>query len=227
MAKLKHVQAARAARKCGKCGKEIAKGSPYFWWATRSPGARLGRRFDRCQSCKPRPSELIGSPFLRAMAGEAERIDDEIETFEEGHDVAALQAAIEEVAQAIREAGEEAQGSFDNMPEGLQEGETGQLLQQRAERCEEIADELEELELETIFRDNAKDLEWDGGDRPERDDDEPELDKWAETLSEDTRDEGESLEDYAERLIEAHESAINEGFEAVASAVQDINLEVE
>lgn len=55
-------------------------------------------------------------------------------------------------AETIRELGEEARGSFDNMPEGLQQGDTGQTLEQRADGCEEKADELDALadELEGL-----------------------------------------------------------------------------
>lgn len=55
-------------------------------------------------------------------------------------------------AETIRELGEEARGSFDNMPEGFQQGDTGQTLEQHADGCEEKADELMALadELEGL-----------------------------------------------------------------------------
>ena len=60
--------------------------------------------------------------------------------------------AIRAAGEAIREVGSEAQGSFDNMPEGLQQGDTGQTLENRASECERIADELDSLadELEGL-----------------------------------------------------------------------------
>ena len=53
--------------------------------------------------------------------------------------------AIRAAAEAIREIGQEAQESFDNMPEGLQQGDTGQMLENRASESETAADELDTL----------------------------------------------------------------------------------
>lgn len=57
------------------------------------------------------------------------------------------------VSEAIAALGETAQESFDAMPEGLQQGDTGQMLEERAsvasdvsERIEQYASELEELD---------------------------------------------------------------------------------
>jgi hypothetical protein len=41
--------------------------------------------------------------------------------------------------------GEQAQESFDNMPEGLQQGDTGQMLENRAQACHDAAATLEAL----------------------------------------------------------------------------------
>jgi hypothetical protein len=43
----------------------------------------------------------------------------------------------------IRELGEEQGEKFDNMPEGLQQGDTGQLLEERRDGCESWAGEIE------------------------------------------------------------------------------------
>lgn len=49
------------------------------------------------------------------------------------------------LADTIRELGEEQQGKFDNMPEGLQQGDTGQMVEARAQACEAAAGEIEEI----------------------------------------------------------------------------------
>lgn len=49
------------------------------------------------------------------------------------------------LADTIREIGEEQQGKFDNMPEGLQQGDTGQMIEQRAQACEQAASDIEEI----------------------------------------------------------------------------------
>ena len=82
-----------------------------------------------------KPSQLTNSPFKSGFlaAGEDWEASDK--------DAEAIRAA----GEAIRDVGSEAQGSFDNMPEGLQQGDTGQQLENRANECERIADELDSL----------------------------------------------------------------------------------
>ena len=50
-----------------------------------------------------------------------------------------------DIAEQFRELGQEQQDKFDNMPQGLQDGETGQMIQARAEGCEAAADQIEEI----------------------------------------------------------------------------------
>lgn len=50
-----------------------------------------------------------------------------------------------DLAEQFRNLGEEQQGKLDNMPEGLQEGDTGQMIRERAEACEAAADQIEEI----------------------------------------------------------------------------------
>ena len=65
--------------------------------------------------------------------------------------------AINDAAADIRSLGEDAQASFDSMPEGLQQGETGQLLENRASECEDRADQLEALAMEMADADDDED----------------------------------------------------------------------
>lgn len=125
--------------KCGKCGALLNKGTSYIWWKFRYSG-----RHKRCTSsdCYPKPSELVNSPWLSSCMATQEVFESDVA---DAADPSALAEACNSAAESIREQGEEAQGSHDNMPEGLQEGDTGQLLQSRADACEEIAGELEQL----------------------------------------------------------------------------------
>ena len=96
------------------------------------------------RSLKPfKPSQLTNSPFKSGWLAVQEDWD------AGDKDAEAIRAA----AEAMTSLGEEARGSFDNMPEGLQQGETGQLLETRADSCDDaaatldaLADELEALE---------------------------------------------------------------------------------
>lgn len=70
-------------------------------------------------------------------------------------------------AEAIRDLGTEAQDSFDNMPEGLQQGDTGQTLENRANECESAADSLDELASQMQESDDNEPGESDFSERPE------------------------------------------------------------
>ena len=119
----------------------IKKGESYFWWKFRFGGKHFSK-------VRPPASQLINSPFLRSIAEAGESLDAASVTFTEDHDFEQLATSLEEIAQTLRDLGEEAGSSFDNMPEGLQQGETGQLLEARRDRCDEIATELDDAATE-------------------------------------------------------------------------------
>lgn len=153
MATLERVKSARSERTCEKCKATIAKGEPYTWFKV---GFRSKHKRVRCSrpQCQPKESELISSPFLSQAARIREDLQEAIDAFSQnGGSPEDLKSAVEDAAGSFRELGEEAQGSFDNMPEGLQQGETGQMLEQRAQRCEEIADELEGVDFDSAEHD--------------------------------------------------------------------------
>lgn len=83
-------------------------------------------------------SQLTNSPFKSAWYAAQESWD--------AGDKGA--SAMQETAEAFREIANEARESFDNMPEGLQQGDTGQMLENRAEEGVRIADELDDLASE-------------------------------------------------------------------------------
>jgi hypothetical protein len=58
---------------------------------------------------------------------------------------------LNDIAQELRELGEAQQEKFDAMPDGLQQGDTGQRVEQRATSCGEWADAIENAanDLET------------------------------------------------------------------------------
>lgn len=106
----------------------IKKGDEYFYWK-RKTGPASGVT---CRSLTaPTPSQLNSG-----FAGEAGELEASLDAAD---DVDGVRAVLEE----IRTLGEEQQGKFDNMPEGLQQGDTGQLLEERASQCEEWAGEIE------------------------------------------------------------------------------------
>jgi hypothetical protein len=130
----------------------IKKGDKYFYWKIKT-GPASGYA---CRSLtRPTPSQLN-----TGFAGQVGEIEASL-------DAATDVDGIRTVAEEIRALGEEQQEKHDNMPEGLQQGDTGQLLEERAQQCEEWADTIEsaceeyDSRIEEIERLRA---EWDAYD---------------------------------------------------------------
>ena len=130
MPRVHHLRARKPIPSIG-----VVPGDMYYKWRMRQG---LGS-VKRVSKTPPKPSQLTLSPFLSAWRGFGERIE-ELELDD------TLHSTLQEIAGELRELGEECTSSRDNMPEGLQQGETGQLLETRAEKCEEWASALEQLD---------------------------------------------------------------------------------
>lgn len=115
----------------------IKKGESYWWWKFKP---RRGDGIKRYSKTQPKPSQLTQSEYLSAAYSLQERIDDM--KIESG-DLQAVADELRSVAEEIRQLGEEQGSKSDNMPEGLQESETAQLLRSRNEACDALADEIE------------------------------------------------------------------------------------
>lgn len=113
------------------------KGESYYWWKPRY-GAK---RYSKMQ---PRPSQTTTSDFLSRQMELEERLGDlrGYSTFEE------LKSDIEEIISEIRMLGEEQADKLSNMPDSLQQGPTGELLEGRSSGCEDWAGELEGVDLD-------------------------------------------------------------------------------
>jgi hypothetical protein len=180
----------RVARKDYPASK-IVKGDTYYYTKLKAQRGGIVKR-----SKTPfKPSQLTNSPFKSGFLGAQE-------VWAEGDREA---DDMRSAAEAIRELGVECQSSFDNMPEGLQQGDTGQTLENRASECERIADDLDG------FSDEWESLE-DPGEEPVRDtpmeDDDPddtsfddELEDWQSRQSE-YESEQERLQSEADSLLD-------------------------
>lgn len=109
----------------------IAVGDKYHYWEFRNGGVRKSKTY-------PTRSQLTMSNFL----GQLYTLFDD--TVANASDPGDFEAA----AESLRELGQECEESKSNMPEGLQEGPTGELLQERADGCEQAAEELERIGTE-------------------------------------------------------------------------------
>lgn len=114
----------------------IKKGEEYYHWKFRFGGIHRSKT-------PPKPSQLTQSEFLSTLYDLQERLGNlQADNAED------LKTDVEEIASELRDLGQDCQGKLDNMPDGLQQGETGQLLEQRADSCENAADELEGIDFE-------------------------------------------------------------------------------
>lgn len=138
MPKVHYVKSARKDN--ARCA--VLKGQSYYWWKNRGAGGK-GAGFVRCSRNYPRPSMLTMSPYFTAVYALQEQMADHGAP-EDGADLESLR---DEWAAEARSIGEEQQEKFDNMPEGLQQGDTGQMLECRANACESWADEIENVEI--------------------------------------------------------------------------------
>lgn len=126
----------------------IKKGEPYYWW-------QLWKGPKRRSSKPPRRSQLTGSSFL----AEVYDLEDEIADWE-GTDASDLRSNVDDWAQRIRDLGDQAQESLDAMPESLQQGPTGEMLQSRVDACEDWATGVESVDVpEVADEDNPTDEE--------------------------------------------------------------------
>lgn len=169
MAKVHFVKSARKDNPVAK------KGESYFWWKPMIGGRGGAKRYSKE---RPKPSQLTTSEFLS-------RFYDIEEQIAEAKDPDTL----EQIAQDLSELGDETREKYDNMPEGLQQGDTGTMLDERATGCDEwrgeierVAEELREKidareELREAWRNwneqeesnSANDLEDDDYDEPTED----------------------------------------------------------
>lgn len=185
----------------------IKKGDTYFYTKLKLQRGGIEKR-----SLTPfKQSQLTNSPFKSAFLAIGEAWSES----DRGVD------AINDAASALRDLGEEAQGSFDNMPEGLQQGDTGQTLEARASGCSEKADELEGLASELEGLENPDD-DWVEPEEPaEPEGDETELDgpEWTayedavsdrETAISEHDDAVTEYESEVERIVDEADSLIND-----------------
>lgn len=160
MARLFIVKKSRKDQgECRKCGEVIKAGQPYKYADKRTSGHGFASvRLKWCESCTPRPSELM-SGFAGEVQAAIESMEDDLSSATTPSD---LGTALECGASTIQDLASETREKFDNMPDGFQQGDTGQLLESRADALDEWASELESAapEMEEDKEEGVTDEEW-------------------------------------------------------------------
>ena len=119
----------------------IKKGDSYYWWAFMQGGRGGPKRYSKTQ---PTRSQLTKSEFYGTLWDLEDQLGrlkaDSYET------VADLEADIESIREEVETLGSEQSDKHSNMPDGLQQGDSGQLLENRASECDSLASELSNLD---------------------------------------------------------------------------------
>lgn len=134
MTKLHFVRRARKTYR----GTGVKKGMPYWWW-------KFQKQPRRISLTKPPRSALVRSPFLSALLD----LEDRYESLngnrvcESEEEVDDFNDEVDEIASDLEQLAEECEEARSNMADKFPNGcPTMELLEQRVERCREIAEEL-------------------------------------------------------------------------------------
>jgi hypothetical protein len=114
----------------------IKKGDTYYWWEFRFGGLHRSKNY-------PKPSQLTQSEFLSAVYD----LNDRISAMDNSMSLEDIRSEVEGIAEEFRSRAEECEEKKSNMPDQLQESMTGELLQERADSCNELADNLEGVDI--------------------------------------------------------------------------------
>lgn len=129
-----HVKKSRKDYKCSKCTEIIPKGSSYIRGELNFAPAII-----RCVKCGLKSYEVTTSDYIRSVGAIVEDWRNDYSADESGRD-----CIVEDLANIM----DELQDRFDNMPEGLQLGDTGQLLEERIDSLQSAIDSLEYIDFD-------------------------------------------------------------------------------
>lgn len=176
---------------CRACGEPITEGQQFYQWSRRF--GRSGMTYFKHAACgRPRPTELSS----RKTAALEEAVNDASPTIDQwapampedvadegAHDTSDLKEALEAIADTAEEIGQEYQDGFDNMPEGLNQGDTAMAMEDVAQRLDEWVSELRDWEPDEEmpeYPERDQYVAGDEGDQLWRDDCEAAFDQWVE-----------------------------------------------
>lgn len=123
---------------CQRCSEPIVKGEEYYQWSIKQQRGGIVRR-QHVSHGSPRPSQLTVSQLSQVYSA----IEGAQDSVAAAGDPSEVREALEECKGEMENIRDEFQSNLDNMPEGLQQGDTGQLIQERVEALEEFENELD------------------------------------------------------------------------------------
>lgn len=152
MARITHVKAARKTkgqRRCWRCNKDINEGDSYSWVALRV--GRMSTRKNFCTEHPPRASDMTTSDKLARLYEAQESVEDALDGDFTRDDVA---QALRDAGEAAQEVAQEYEESADNIEEGFgHETQMSEEIREKSSNCEDwsstldsAADDVESLD---------------------------------------------------------------------------------
>lgn len=132
---------------------DISKGEMYYVWAIKTQRGGITLR----SKTPPRQSQLTLSEYKSAAWELVERLED----FQKPSDIRDLVSFRDELVSDAENLRDEQQEKLDNMPEGLQQGDTGSMIQERIEALDSFVEELNGIDFDEDVPD--MDEEYPGG----------------------------------------------------------------
>lgn len=136
MAKLNFVKSAR------KDNSAVKKGESYYWWAFMQGGRGGPKHYS---ATKPRRSQLTQSEYYGTLYDIQDNADAANPEFDD------LESEIASIVSDLESLRDETQEKFYNMPEGSQQGDSGQLLESRVSSLEDAISTLESVDVSGDF----------------------------------------------------------------------------
>lgn len=164
---------------------DIKAGESYYWWKFRYGGKQVSRT-------PPKQSQLTQSEFLGTIYG----IDEQVQALTEDSE---FETEIESIKDQLETLKSETEDKLSNMPDQLQEGDVGQMLQNRIDELDSMISEYDSLDLEVDEESIKEDVMGDA-----------------------EKEEDETDEEFGERMTEAVDEAISERRSEVLQSIQDI-----
>lgn len=121
---------------CSKCGKLILPGDFYL-----KAEPYVGPAIIRCVGCGLKPYETSGSSYIQRVGALVEGWRDVYSD---------TSTAAEDIASELEDIKSELEDNLYNIPEQLQDGAAGSLLQERIEELEDVINELEYVDYEEL-----------------------------------------------------------------------------
>ena len=118
----------------------IQKGDSYWWWEF-----AFGSSYK--SKAQPKPSQLTRSEFLSTYLSIGETLDTVLQAAACSDDI---QSAIDEAKDSIEELKSYTEDKLSNMPEQLQEADSGQLMQERIDQLDDWLSSLDSVDLSPL-----------------------------------------------------------------------------